>query len=313
MNKNIIDKLYGGFIGLIVGNALGLPHEFKYSVSMKDYSGYLQYPIQYQSRYCSTKYGVVGQISDDITILIATMSTICKPKIQIGEMDYLLITSYIEWANPSEDNLSGCFIYRDKTSHKLFENIKTHLPYHRRKQRVENTMSNTSLIRGFAYLLIKWYYPDHFKELALNNVRLTHDNEINVEITRLYIDIMEKILLNNTFDQIIESLDSNLPMVKNILEQIKNGTVRNLDISRPEWIINTFYVGLLMLKYAMNGNYIFSHVINYTLKYIQGDLSINGAFVGSLIGLYYGYQNLISDEITKKKYRNSINIRFDMW
>ena len=254
VDSKIMDKLYGGFSGLCLGNALGLPHEYKYGTSINEYTGILQFPIQHQIRYYPVKYGVIGQISDDVTMVIATMRILCKYNNHTDIVENELIRSYIEWANSSDFNT-------DKYTNKLFKDIKTIAGYKSRKNRINNTESNNSLVRAFSYLLCRWYFPGTYKNISILCTKLTHDTLINTEATRIYLEIVEGLLVNKKIDDILITLSSEDQQINTMLSQVVNSQQRNLHFTHPEWVANTLYISIYMLKKANIGTFTFSQMI----------------------------------------------------
>lgn len=72
-----LDKLRGGILGLALGDCLGAPFEFRYSLSLNFYNGRLQYPTKLKSRYGPIQHTVVGQVTDDTTMSIALLYCNC--------------------------------------------------------------------------------------------------------------------------------------------------------------------------------------------------------------------------------------------
>ena len=54
------DRVHGMLVGVMLGDALGHAHEFRYQTDV--YTGKLQYKPKHQSRWQDTKYAVVDRI-----------------------------------------------------------------------------------------------------------------------------------------------------------------------------------------------------------------------------------------------------------
>nr|QBK91767.1 MAG: ADP-ribosylglycohydrolase [Pithovirus LCPAC304] len=57
---NVLAMFYGGALG----DALGIPFEFRYSIPVTKYHGKLEYRPMMKSRFQGTRYGVIGQWSN---------------------------------------------------------------------------------------------------------------------------------------------------------------------------------------------------------------------------------------------------------
>ena len=89
---NVLAMFYGGALG----DALGVPFEFRHSRPLSDYHGKLEYRPMMKSRQ-GTRYGVVGSVSDDTDMSIALARSIIQNGGVYSRSKAIL--QYIEWAN----------------------------------------------------------------------------------------------------------------------------------------------------------------------------------------------------------------------
>jgi len=129
-----------------LGDALGLPHEFKHS-SVGNYTGYLQYQaVQKGSHGNANRYLAVSQISDDTEMTLALARCLISNN---GYVERSVIQSYLDWAN-------SCNGFIGTNTKDLFQGIKTidgrgySARYQKKfvnQQVKENTQSNGCLMR----------------------------------------------------------------------------------------------------------------------------------------------------------------------
>ena len=89
------DKIKGMFVGCAIGDALGSPHEYRYSKNQ--YTGKLDYRIERNSQFQGKKIGIIGEITDDTEMTIAIIESLIKNKNTYVKKD--IIETYCKFAN----------------------------------------------------------------------------------------------------------------------------------------------------------------------------------------------------------------------
>ncbi len=90
-----VNRVRSMLMGVFLGDALGVPHEFHYNSSLV-YTGKLQYKTRFISQYTGTRYLAVGQISDDGEMTLALARSLIANN---GYVKEEVIKSYLRWAN----------------------------------------------------------------------------------------------------------------------------------------------------------------------------------------------------------------------
>lgn len=89
------DRIKGALYGVMLGDALGLPHER--SGRLDSYTGILEIIPVINSRFQGKRTLALGQVSDDTEMMIVLLKCIIENNLEY-DVDMVLI-NYIEWAN----------------------------------------------------------------------------------------------------------------------------------------------------------------------------------------------------------------------
>ena len=279
----IENRIKGGLYGVFIGDALGVPHEFKGSTG---YTG-----ILYKRNIHRSIKLAVGQISDDSEMMITMLNSIIKHK---NYKVKKVIKEYIEWAN------SGTYML-GRNTRELLKNRKGYIqaytdkfgldpfkPFEKSNFLGEKCQSNGSLMRAF---------PLCFVEInkIMEDVWLTNPSFFVLECEHIYIRCLKKALKGYSCNQIWNYVKnkSKSEILNEIIDDIENDNYRNIDINKG-WVGNSFYCAMLSLK-LITKNWSYSEIINYVIR-LGGDTDTNAAISGGLIGMIIGYSNF--DEIT---------------
>ena len=275
-------KVKDGIIGLIVGDALGVPVEFTSRYEL------MEHPVTRMEGYGTYKQPP-GTWSDDSAMTIATMHSI----VQKQGIDYTdMMDKFVDWLKNAK-YMQGDFTFDcgGTTSSAISK-------YDTGSQALESGCGgardngNGSLMR----ILPLAYIKDIDYKTIENVSRLTHAHQRSKIACVLYIEIAKSMLENENMtikehiflacDKIKEYYKDS-PELKHF-EKIFNN---NLDeVSGKGYVISTFEV---VVHCLLNTDNYVDAVLNAVN--IGGDTDTNAAICGGLAGIYYGYDSIPID------------------
>ena len=262
-------KVYDGIIGLIVGDALGVPYEFKRrdSFTASDMVGY------------GTHYQPPGTWSDDSSMTLATLeSLLIKGKIDTED----IMNNFVKW-----------LIFGDFTPYGDVFDVgnTTRTAIHKYRNNWESPVKcggtseadngNGSLMRILPLAFVKPTLQDVCKVSSL-----THAHVFSRLACAVYIDVAENLLSGGTEKIIIKpstlrNYHKFLPSKYERLQQV--GELSRNKIKSTGYVIDTLEAAL----------WCFINTDNYkdcvlTAVNLGGDTDTIAAVAGGLAGIYYG-------------------------
>lgn len=255
-----MSNIYNGIMGLVVGDALGVPFEFKKRDTFKctDMTGYGTYNQP------------PGTWSDDSSMTLATMSAIIKS----GEIDLTAIMeSFVSWYVYGEFTPYGKAFDIGNTTRRAIYRYTNNREIENCGSRHITDNGNGSLMRILPLAFIPHTVDDIYKVSAL-----THAHQLARQACKFYIYTAEKIMSGASHREIFALNE----------EWEKTGIRRMAGLERQH-IRSTGYV-LDTLEAAM---WCFCHTNNYrdcvlTAVNLGDDTDTVAAVVGGLAGLKYG-------------------------
>jgi len=299
--RNIPGHLRGGLLGLALGDALGAPHEFRYSTPLNQYTGSLQFPIKWKARYGPVEYSAIGEVTDDTTMTGALLQSIIRKGDWVRDD---VIQSYLDWAN------SG-IKFLGRNTRALFKGVKTIRGYTDRFNRMDlSTMeSNGSLMRAYPFivLLTRTNSPEAVYQKALEDTNLTNPNQVNRDATLIYLAALVYIHKGISVIEAVPNLlnfAQTLP-IKEAINQAAAGQIRDVRI-KGGWVPHQIYLLIQAWIKAEVSKDSFRDILNWVILQ-GGDTDTNGAIVGSLLGTYFGEAKMREDPITEQNLRILLN------
>nr|QBK85792.1 MAG: ADP-ribosylglycohydrolase [Marseillevirus LCMAC101] len=174
------DKFEGGLLGLMLGDALGAPHEFR--GSKDEYTGKLQYPPRIPSRYQGVRHGVVAQTSDDTELMLALIYSMIPDSTSTKVIEYnneRAAMEYMKWANSKPMGMGF-------NTRALFCGVKTVNGFRNRQVKVfkKVSQSNGSLMRCYPLALIP-------KENWYADVNLSNPTKVNRDASKVFLSLVQ--------------------------------------------------------------------------------------------------------------------------
>ena len=233
------DRIRGMLEAHALGDALGAAFEFNLD-KIANYRGYLEIPLCIKSRWQGTRYGVIGQVTDDTMMTLALTESLIRNN---GYNRDDIILSYERFANST--GMVG------KNTRNLFKGIKTVSSYDSRYSNLlipnsegkslMNVESNGSLMRASPLIVLS-------NEHVILDCKLTNPSLVNQDCSLVYVSMLRLLVQGNdpksVFDYII-SCSHTLEM-NQIIQTILSATYDNYNLGGKSkgWVINGFYCAL---------------------------------------------------------------------
>jgi len=287
-----LDRIRGGYLGLCLGDALGVP--FESGAVVKTYSGILQHPVIVRSRWQGTRTGPPGQVSDDSTMTTALLHCIITDRDWIQDH---VIKAYLDWANQP-----GGYAFMGKNTRQVLVGVRTVQGFLNRLARLSPvSQSNGSLMRAFPLILLYYWQPQSIFQKAIADTSLTNPNPVNQDATLIYLLILRAILSNRTAESALPEIiqQSQTPVIRESLIQAQNRTIRMVDGEQKGWVANALYMAVRAWMMTDNPNTRFPEIIEWVISR-GGDTDTNASIAGAIVGTYYGERRLRQDQVTEQ-------------
>ncbi len=312
MNDNKMIKSENGIVGFAVGDALGVPAEFKSREEL------IQNPVTQMLGYGSHQVPK-GCWSDDTSMTLATMDSIIKKgTIDTNDMAY----RFLEWFRNAEYTATGEVFDIGRTTLQALAKYELKLDEASAcGGNCEYDNGNGSLMRmlPLAYYIYNNKIVDDKKiyDLVRDVSSITHSHPISVLGCYIYVRFILELLNNNNKFQAyknIQKLDYNcfydyaISKYYRILER-NIQELKEEDISSSGYVVSTLEATMWIFLNSNDYNTTILKAVN-----LGDDTDTVGACTGGLLGIYYGVDN-IKTEWKKKllKYNYIIELcnRFD--
>ena len=251
-------KLYDAIIGFAIGDALGVPYEFKErgSFTCSDMTGY------------GTHYQPLGTWSDDTSMTLATLSSLKENAGRIIPED--MRTKFNYWL------LYGDFI---ATGEVFDVGISTTKALRSGKPCIgEHDNGNGSLMRILPLAFVACNDDD------IRNVSaITHGHWISMEACVILVHIAKRLLDGETIENILPTLQYEKPF-----ERLS--TIDKLDISRIKssgYVVDTLEAALWAVSHKGDWSKCFKNDVLAAVN-LGEDTDTVAAIAGGLAGLIYG-------------------------
>src|SRR5579871_6228817 len=182
MNKNKLDKIRGMLSGVALGDALGVPFEFRMVNPKPKYDNYINSSVEFEVRFrFSSKSIKPASVSDDTMMTMALFASISGYNYDRIEV----IGNYIDVVN------TCAFIGRN--TRRLFKGIKTIKGYENRFNNLtsdekRNMQSNGSLMRASPLAI------SFSEESIREDCYVTNPNETNFYCNIVYLEVLNGLL-----------------------------------------------------------------------------------------------------------------------
>ena len=256
--------------GHLIGDCIGLQYETKINRSRYFFLNILYEPRMFDT-FKGEKKGVLGQWSHNAEMSLCILNSLKKNDFIYNKEE--TIRNYLKWANSNPLGMG-------KNTRILFLGIKTLKAYDTRvrKMKQKNILiseSNESLMRAFPL-----FFAKNSEEAIVEDCKITNDNEINIECSKIYLSILKSINENRPIE-----IDSNNKIIMNIIKYAKSDAKdRNIkmkfDLKKCEWVIYSLYFSVYAALVELSALDIYEQIIELKI-----DPYTNGAIAGAIISM----------------------------
>lgn len=271
-----LDRIKGMFIGHFLGDALGVPHEFKCN-ALTPYTGKLEHEGFIINRFHGKMTIPVGSCSDDTAMTLCLLRQILKDN-EYNRVNVCM--AYMTWAN------SGTWVMGINTK-ALFKGVKTFKGYEKRREKILPTQSNGALMRCTPLVLL----PDN--TAVVTDAMLSNPDIVCIDCNLIYITCLRYILIGTERKELLQIL---LPLaqtseVSEIIVSAANGEMRNISTQKG-WCLHALWCAL----YAINSDMTYTEAMKFIITIPGSDTDTNACIAGALLGAYYGYDVLYQEQ-----------------
>ena len=260
-----MNKKYNGIMGLIVGDALGVPYEFKQRdtfncTEMTGYGTYHQPP---------------GTWSDDSSMTLATLISLDDNEGKIVPED--IMKKFVKWYFFKAFTPHGEVFDIGNTTRNALISYKLNVPVEKCGGKEITDNGNGSLMRILPLAFVKHYTEDIEAVSAL-----THAHEISKTACVIYVDIAGSLICGKTKEYAVEFSQR----ITNLEEFKRLADIKKLDrteIKSTGYVVDTLEAALWCLLNTDNYKDCVLTAVN-----LGGDTDTIAAVAGGLAGILYG-------------------------
>lgn len=262
-------KFYNSIMGFVVGDALGVPYEFRKRGTFlaKDMIGHGTYNQP------------VGTWSDDTSLTLATIdSLLCRGRIDLGDIMY----KFSKWFYEGKYTPHGNVFDVGHTTRKAIENYADHLDPKRCGGYSVNDNGNGSLMRILPLAFLDCSFYEIYSVSAL-----THGHIISEIACELYVLIARNLIEGKNISDAIKEATSKMGFAlknnKEFHRIPKIGELHRKEIKSTGYVVDTLEAALWCL---LTTNSYKDCVI--TAVNLGDDTDTIAAVAGGLAGIIYG-------------------------
>ena len=284
-----LDKIKSVLFGAIIGDALGVPVEFKSRQYLK------QNPIKDMIGY-GTYNQPPGTFSDDGSL------TLCLAEALTQDFDLKTIgKNFIKWESEAYWTATNTVFDIGQATDKAIFNLSQGITSELSGGKSENDNGNGSLMRISPLLFYIYKMPINERFNIVKNVSsITHGHIRSIIACFYYLEYMIKILEGNDLFNIYNELQISIPDFLNQLSiskseishfnRLLNNNIFELsedDIKSNGYVIDTLEASIWSLLTTNNYKEAVLKSIN-----LGSDTDTTGCVTGGIAGLYYGFNNI---------------------
>ena len=257
-----MSKIYNGLMGLVVGDAMGVPVEFNPRDSFKvtDMTGYGTYDLP------------AGSWSDDSSMMLATVESIAR----LGEIDTDdIMKNFVRWVNEGEFTPYGELFDIGRATRNAIQRYVQGISAEQCGGTAEWDNGNGSLMR-----ILPLAFTDCDYETVNSVSSLTHAHEISKAACRVYVYIARQLLRGKTLEEIYncfgmkQSTFERLPILKDLTRD---------EIKSTGYVVDTLEAALWCNLKSSSYRECILMAVN-----LGDDTDTVAAVAGGLAGIIYG-------------------------
>ena len=257
-----MSKIYNGLLGLVVGDAMGVPVEFNPRDSFKvtDMTGYGTYDLP------------AGSWSDDSSMMLATVESIAR----LGKIDTDdIMKNFVRWVNDGEFTPYGEMFDIGRATRNAIQRYVAGIPAEQCGGTAEWDNGNGSLMR-----ILPLAFTDCDYETVNAVSSLTHAHEISKAACRVYVYVARQLLQGKTLEEIYkcfgmkQSMFDRLPLLKDLTRD---------EIKSTGYVVDTLEAALWCNLKSSSYRECILLAVN-----LGDDTDTVAAVAGGLAGIIYG-------------------------
>lgn len=282
-------RLRGGIIGAAIGDALGVPVEFKSRSYLKEF------PVQEMAGY-GTHFQPQGTWSDDSSMIFCTMESLC-----IGYNLNDLANKFLKWRNECFWTPYGIIFDIGISTNQAILKLKNAKKPEDAGGSDEYSNGNGSLMRilPLAFFFLANKTPNRF-DIVKSVSSITHAHIRSVMACYIYTEIVRKLIMGidkqEAYLQCVEEIYTFFKETgiaqseQKIFSRVLNGKIMQLEenqVSSSGYVIDSLEASLWAFLTTEN----FSDAVLKSVN-LGGDTDTTGSITGGLAGTFYGYEAL---------------------
>lgn len=257
-----MSKIYSGIMGLVVGDALGVPVEFnkRDSFHVTDMIGYGTYDLP------------PGTWSDDSSMTLATVESIGRLG-RISTDD--IMQNFYRWTDENAFTPYGKLFDIGYATQEAIHRYACGTPARKCGGKGERDNGNGALMRILPLAFTGCRYQ------TVNAVSgLTHAHEISLEACRIYISVARKLLRGKPLDKIVKTIKPKLPVYARLPEL---ESLQRDEIQSSGYVVDTLEAALWCNLKSNSYRECVLLAVN-----LGRDTDTVAAIAGGLAGISYG-------------------------
>lgn len=257
-----MSKIYSGIMGLVAGDALGVPVEFnrRDSFHVTDMIGYGTYDLP------------PGTWSDDSSMTLATVESIGRLG-RISTDD--IMQNFYRWTDENAFTPYGELFDIGRATREAILRYAWGTPARKCGCKAEWDNGNGSLMR-----ILPLAFTDCRYQMVNAVSSLTHAHEISLEACRIYISVARKLLRGKPLDEIVKTIKPELPVYGRLP---KLDTLQRDEIKSSGYVVDTLEAALWCNLKSNSYRECVLMAVN-----LGEDTDTVGAIAGGLAGISYG-------------------------
>lgn len=299
-----------GFVGFVVGDAMGVPTEF---IDRKKLADNPVFEMIEDGSHGVPK----GYWSDDSSMTIATMESMLEK----NELDYdNIMENFVEWVTTAKYTPTDRVFDIGRTCLRAIRKYSTEKNSTTCGLSDLNSNGNGSLMRMLPiayYCYYKKMTDEESFDIIKKSSALTHAHEISVMGCYMYYQYLKSILDSCSKEEAytyIKNFDYSRFFTNETISTYDRILIENINeyeldkISSSGYVVHTFESVLWCFLNYDNYKDIIIKAIN-----VGNDTDTIAAIVGSIAGIYYGYDNIPKewvDDLQKEMYLLDLSNRF---
>lgn len=257
-----MSKIYSGIMGLVVGDALGVPVEFnrRDSFHVTDMIGYGTYDLP------------PGTWSDDSSMTLATVESIARLG-RISTDD--IMHNFYRWTDENAFNPYGKLFDIGYATQEAIHRYACGTPARKCGGKGERDNGNGALMR-----ILPLAFTDCRYQMVNAVSGLTHAHEISLEACRIYISVARKLLRGKPLANIVQTIKPELPVYARLS---KLDTLQRDAIQSSGYVVDTLEAALWCNLKSNSYRECVLLAVN-----LGRDTDTIAAIAGGLAGIRYG-------------------------